>query len=101
MIRFRRVLAVIGGGSRSRSKHTVVMSFGDGSQGALGLPTSAVGMGGDAYEPTAVPGLPPDVSSISAGHYHSLAVTSLGQLWAWGRNIESQLGRGLHSPRPV
>ncbi|KAI8006670.1 Ultraviolet-B receptor UVR8 [Camellia lanceoleosa] len=99
MIRFRRVLAVIGGGSRSRSKHAVVMSFGDGSQGALGLPTSAVGMGGDAYEPTSVPGLPPDVSSISAGHYHSLAVTSLGELWAWGRNIESQLGRGLHSPR--
>ncbi|CAL5342214.1 unnamed protein product [Camellia sinensis] len=99
MIRFRRVLAVIGGGSSSRSKHTVLMSFGDGSQGALGVPFSPIGMGGDAYEPTAVPVLPPDVSSICAGHYHSLAVTSLGELWAWGRNIEAQLGRGLLSPR--
>ncbi|THG03419.1 hypothetical protein TEA_001560 [Camellia sinensis var. sinensis] len=60
MIRFRRVLAVIGGGSSSRSKHTVLMSFGDGSQGALGVPFSPIGMGGDAYEPTAVPVLPPD-----------------------------------------
>ncbi|CAL5406105.1 unnamed protein product [Camellia sinensis] len=92
MIRFRRVLAVIGGGSS-------LMSFGDGSQGALGVPFSPIGMGGDAYEPTAVPVLPPDVSSICAGHYHSLAVTSLGELWAWGRNIEAQLGRGLLSPR--
>ncbi|KAF7140911.1 hypothetical protein RHSIM_Rhsim06G0182900 [Rhododendron simsii] len=98
----RSASAVTGScGSRwiRRSKHTVVMSFGDGSQGALGLATSAVGMGGDAYEPTPVPGLPSDVSNISAGHYHSLAVTSQGDVWAWGRNIEGQLGRGLLAPR--
>ncbi|PSS05887.1 Ultraviolet-B receptor like [Actinidia chinensis var. chinensis] len=98
----RRVVTGVRGGGRwirIRSKHTVVMSFGDGSQGALGLPTSAVGMGGDAYEPTAVPGLPPDVSNISAGHYHSLAVTSQGEVWSWGRNHEAQLGRGLLAPR--
>lgn len=76
-----------------------MMSFGDGSQGALGLPTSAVGMGGDAYEPTPIPGLPSDVCSISAGHYHSLAVTRQGEVWAWGRNVEGQLGRGLLTPR--
>ncbi|KAL6999810.1 hypothetical protein U1Q18_000966 [Sarracenia purpurea var. burkii] len=96
----RGILAGIVGGSRwIRSKHTVVMSFGDGSQGALGLPTSVVGTGGDAYEPTSVPGLPPDVSTITAGHYHSLAVTSQGEIWAWGRNHEAQLGRGLLAPR--
>ncbi|KAG5545887.1 hypothetical protein RHGRI_018144 [Rhododendron griersonianum] len=98
----RSASAVTGGCSSRwirRSKHTVVMSFGDGSQGALGLATSAVGMGGDAYEPTPVPGLPSDVSNISAGHYHSLAVTSQGEVWAWGRNIEGQLGRGLLAPR--
>ncbi|KAK4846975.1 hypothetical protein QYF36_023865 [Acer negundo] len=71
-----------------------VMSFGDGAQGALGLPTSLTGIGGGAYEPTPVPGLPADVSNVSAGHYHSLAVTSGGALWAWGRNNEAQLGRG-------
>ncbi|XAR56353.1 hypothetical protein NMG60_11036807 [Bertholletia excelsa] len=82
-----------------RSKHTVVMSFGDGSQGALGLPASVACSGGDAYEPTPVHGIPSDVSSITAGHYHSLAVTSLGEVWAWGRNQEAQLGRGLLAPR--
>ena len=74
------------------------MSFGDGSHGALGLSTSEMGMGVDAYEPTRVRGLPTDIVSVSAGHYHSLAVTSLGHLWAWGRNNEGQLGRGP-SPR--
>ncbi|KZV54987.1 hypothetical protein F511_35696 [Dorcoceras hygrometricum] len=58
-----------------------------------------MGLGFDAYEPTPVSGLPDDVSAIAAGHYHSLAVTSLGHLWAWGRNSEAQLGRGSPSPR--
>lgn len=75
------------------------MSFGDGSHGALGLPSSLIGLGGDAYEPTPVPGLPSDVCSVSAGHYHSLAVTAQGEVWAWGRNHEGQLGRGLLAPR--
>lgn len=86
------------------STRTAVMSFGDGTHGALGLPSSLVGpgIGGeDAYEPTKVPGLPSDVTSVNAGHYHSLAVTSQGKLWAWGRNHECQLGRGPSSPRSV
>ena len=77
---------------------TIVMSFGDGSQGALGLPFSQIALGVDAYEPTRVTALPSHVVSLSAGHYHSLAVTSHGHLWAWGRNNEAQLGRGF-SPR--
>lgn len=76
-----------------------MMSFGDGSHGALGLPTSLVGLGVDAYDPTRVPGLPSDIASVSAGHYHSLAVTSQGEVWAWGRDLEAQLGRGFLSPR--
>ncbi|CAL1392974.1 unnamed protein product [Linum trigynum] len=77
----------------------VVMSFGDGSHGALGLPPSLTGVGADVYEPTLVPGLPSNVTAVSAGHYHSLAVTSRGELWAWGRNEEGQLGRGILAPR--
>jgi len=107
MLRIRRVLKekkllnLIARSSRTRwmSSGTEVMSFGDGSHGALGLPTSLIGHGMDAYEPTPVTGLPSDITSVSAGHYHSLAVTSHGQLWAWGRNHEVQLGRGLLSPR--
>ncbi|KAF8414337.1 hypothetical protein HHK36_002338 [Tetracentron sinense] len=92
-------------GPRSRclscrsSTRTTVMSFGDCSHGALGLPSSPLGVGGDAYEPTRIPGLPPNVSSIAVGHYHSLAVTTDGELWAWGRNDEAQLGRGFSAPR--
>ncbi|KAL5557307.1 hypothetical protein UlMin_039543 [Ulmus minor] len=81
------------------SRNFTVLSFGDGSHGALGLPTSITGVGGDAYEPTRVPGLPSDIASVSTGHYHSLAVTSNGELWTWGRDVEGQLGRGLPSPR--
>ncbi|KAF5741345.1 E3 ubiquitin-protein ligase HERC3 [Tripterygium wilfordii] len=83
----------------SSSSGGSVFSFGDDSQGALGLPTSLTGLASDAYEPTVVPGLPSDITAIAAGHYHSLAVTSLGHLWAWGRNKEAQLGRGLLAPR--
>ncbi|KAI4385471.1 hypothetical protein MLD38_003493 [Melastoma candidum] len=72
-----------------------VMSFGDGSHGALGLPST---FREDAYEPSKVSGLPPDVIGVSAGHFHSLAVTSEGQVWAWGRDAEAQLGRGGPSP---
>ncbi|KAL3508914.1 hypothetical protein ACH5RR_028315 [Cinchona calisaya] len=83
----------------SSSSKTTVMSFGDGSHGALGLPSSIMGLDSDAYEPTPIPGLPDNISSITAGHYHSLAVTSDGHLWTWGRNHESQLGRHPLSPR--
>ncbi|KAK9278808.1 hypothetical protein L1049_028387 [Liquidambar formosana] len=82
-----------------RCMSSAVMSFGDGSQGALGLSSSLMGIGGDAYEPMRVPGLPSHVSAVCAGHYHSLALTSFGELWAWGRNDEAQLGRGLLAPR--
>ncbi|XP_058082038.1 ultraviolet-B receptor UVR8 [Magnolia sinica] len=77
----------------SRALRSDVLSFGDSSHGALGFG------GGDAYEPTCIPDLPPDISAIAAGHYHSLAVTHGGEVWAWGRDQEGQLGRGLPSPR--
>ncbi|MCO5549245.1 hypothetical protein L7F22_002712 [Adiantum nelumboides] len=67
------------------------MSFGDGSQGALGQSGSVTS---DAYEPLPVDVLPNNVIRVAAGHYHSLAVTADGQLWSWGRNNEGQLGRG-------
>ncbi|XP_010241665.1 PREDICTED: ultraviolet-B receptor UVR8 [Nelumbo nucifera] len=87
--------------SKCRRAAFGVMSWGDGSQGALGLGSCLAATAGveDAYEPTRIEGLPDDVLSIGAGHYHSLAVTAQGEVWAWGRNNEAQLGRGLSSPR--
>ncbi len=67
----------------------VVMSWGDGSSGALGHTES---FAGDAYEAMEVPSLGSDIVGLGAGHYHSMAVTEAGELWAWGRNSEGQLG---------
>lgn len=61
----------------------------------MGQPAPAA----DVYVPTPVPSLPPSVAAVAAGHYHSLAVSAVGEVWAWGRNEEGQLGRGLNAPR--
>jgi RHS repeat-associated protein len=45
------------------------------------------------YLPTLVPGLN-DIIAISAGYYHSLALTSDGTVMAWGRNDYGELGNG-------
>ncbi|KAG0590248.1 hypothetical protein KC19_1G084200 [Ceratodon purpureus] len=71
-----------------------VLSFGDGSHGALGHTDC---FGGDAYEPEEIDGLPEDIVSLGAGHYHSMAVSQTGELWAWGRNSEGQLGERVDS----
>ncbi|KAG6557741.1 hypothetical protein Mapa_000507 [Marchantia paleacea] len=73
------------------NSETRVLSFGDGSNGALGH--EAEGYSSDVFEPVPVHGLPPNIVKVAAGHYHSLAVTDDGQIWAWGRNAEGQLGR--------
>ncbi|XP_062223798.1 ultraviolet-B receptor UVR8 [Phragmites australis] len=92
----RRLLsALASGGGVGAPSAGVVYGFGDNSHGAVGQPAPAAA----AYVPTPVPSLPPSVSAVAAGHYHSLAVSAAGEVWAWGRNDEGQLGRGLHSPR--
>lgn len=69
-----------------------LLAWGSGSFGALGLGGD---IQADEYEPVPVPGLPKDVISCGAGFHHSLAVTSEGQLFSWGRHKEWQLGRPL------
>ncbi|KAK8916413.1 Ultraviolet-B receptor UVR8 [Platanthera zijinensis] len=72
-----------------------VWSFGDNSNGALGISSPLL----DAYEPAKVPELPATITAVTSGHYHSLAVNADGEVWAWGRNNEGQLGRGADAPR--
>ncbi|MFA5794465.1 MAG: fibronectin type III domain-containing protein [Candidatus Brocadiia bacterium] len=67
-------------------------SWGDNWYGQLGQGTS--GSGTNKYSPTQV-GLNTNWASVSAGNYHSLAVTNGGQLWSWGYNAMGQLGLGI------
>ncbi|WVZ77466.1 hypothetical protein U9M48_025328 [Paspalum notatum var. saurae] len=91
----RRLLSALAGSGSGAPRAGVVYGFGDNSNGAVGQPFPIA----DVHVPTPVPSLPPSVSAVAAGHYHSLAVSSDGEVWAWGRNDEGQLGRGLHTPR--
>jgi alpha-tubulin suppressor-like RCC1 family protein len=42
-----------------------------------------------------------NVIAVAAGGEHSLALKSDGTVWAWGRNLEGQLGDGGTTSRPV
>ena len=63
--------------------------LGDGTDGAYAsktTPVQVVGKDGIDYLT--------DVTAISAGGYHSLALKSDGTVWAWGSNDIGQLGDG-------
>ncbi|HXC34898.1 MAG TPA: LamG-like jellyroll fold domain-containing protein [Candidatus Acidoferrales bacterium] len=48
----------------------------------------------DSYSPVAVTNLQ-NIVQVAAGVNHSLAIDSNGLAWAWGQNIEGELGVGL------
>ena len=81
-----------------------VYAFGDNSLGELG---SATNNGTNNPNPTLVsqPGQSGPVTQIAAGGSHSLAVTSSGQLYAFGANAVGQLGNatnnGTNNPNPT
>lgn len=52
-------------------------------------------------EPVEVSGLPKEIVHISAGYYHSGAVTADGELFLWGKNSNGQLGLGKRAPKAV
>lgn len=86
-----RVEQVSCGGSHTLVLSTdgTVCSFGLNDRGQCGhCPDDSPWLG----EPREVP-IPEDVSSIAAGHYHSMAVgKESGALWVWGDNGSGQLG---------
>jgi alpha-tubulin suppressor-like RCC1 family protein len=68
-----------------------VLSWGDDTYGQLGR--TAGGGSFDSFPDTVrFPGLSGSIIAIAAGGYHSLALSSSGQLYAWGENNEGQLG---------
>jgi alpha-tubulin suppressor-like RCC1 family protein len=79
-------------------------AFGSNEFGQLG---SAAHSGTTTPTPTptllSLPGASGPVSQIAAGGFHSLALTSTGQLYAFGKNSSGQLGseNGAATPNPT
>ena len=81
-------------------------AFGSNRYGQLGTPTNS-----GTFEPNptpvliTLPGASGPVTQIAAGRYHSLALTSTGQLYAFGLNEDGQLGiqanSGTDEPNPT
>ena len=72
-------------------------SWGDNSYGQLGDGTNV-----DSNVPVTVNGDSSpleNVSAISAGTYHAIALTTGGFVWTWGRNDAGQLGTGDFNDR--
>jgi alpha-tubulin suppressor-like RCC1 family protein len=83
--------AVAAGGNHSLALKSdgTVWTWGNNDQGQLGRTTS------QPSDPLpAQLANPTDVVAIAAGWDFSLALTSDGSIWAWGRNVEGQLGDG-------
>ena len=79
----------------------VIYVWGDNSHGQLGTPTT---QDAGRPEPVLLPGGARPLA-VSAGGFHSLAIGSLGALFAWGDNAHGQLGDGTTTyrvrPEPI
>jgi alpha-tubulin suppressor-like RCC1 family protein len=73
-------------------------AFGDNAYGQLGSTTNS-GSGNANPTPTIVnlPGASGPVTQIAAGGWYSLALTSTGQLFAFGENAYGQLGNATNN----
>lgn len=75
-----------------------VFCWGDNSHGQLGDGTTQ-----SRASSVAVVGLPEPAVAVSAGHFHTCAVTTSGKAFCWGYGAYGQLGYGGYAPnsRPV
>jgi alpha-tubulin suppressor-like RCC1 family protein len=78
-------------------------AFGSNEFGQLGSTDNSGTSNPTAPTPVVLPGATGPVSEIAAGAFHSLALTSTGQLYAFGQNNSGQLGTttGTATPNPT
>ncbi len=69
---------------------STVWTWGWNIWGQLGIGT--MGAAADTFTPIQVTANISNIVAISAGWNHTLALDSAGKVWAWGRNMEGQLG---------
>jgi len=100
----RGVIAIAAGGYHTCALKTggEVKCWGDNTHGPLGEDPAIVAR---ELAPVTVSGLPSSVSAITAGVFHTCAITSAGAARCWGQNSDGQLGNGStvesHTPVPV
>jgi alpha-tubulin suppressor-like RCC1 family protein len=79
-----------------------VWAWGRNLEGQLGL---GMATGPAIQVPTATMGLATDVAAVAAGALHTVALTTDGSVWTWGKNDFGQLGDGTKAnsgvPRKV
>ena len=98
----KTAIRVAGGGSHTLAlcSDGTVVAWGQGRDGQLGNGGTGIQLAPVAVNTTtALSGK--TVTSVSAGHLHSLALCSDGTLVAWGTNHDGQLGDGTTSSRPL
>jgi cysteine-rich repeat protein len=91
------VLAVTAGGMHTCAIMSTggIKCWGNNAYGQLGDGTTT-----NRYTPTDVPGLASGVAAISAGTWHTCAVTDTGGVKCWGYNSFGRLGDGTITNRP-
>ena len=73
--------------SLALAKDGTVLAWGYNESGRLGDGTTTT-----RKAPVEVTGLPSNIVAVAAGRTHSLALDSNGGVWAWGKNLNGELG---------
>jgi alpha-tubulin suppressor-like RCC1 family protein len=74
-----------------------VWAWGNNEAGQMGKGTADAT---PVSSPSQVPGLS-NITAIAAGQYFNLAVKNDGSVWAWGDNLQGQIGNGTNGVIPV
>jgi hypothetical protein len=74
-------------------------TWGNNGSGQLGLGNTTTNTA--TRSPQQVSGGGNDWAAVACGNAHTVALKTNGQLWAWGRNTEGQLGDGTNTAKTV